>query len=69
MPEDEATLLPLGDPEDLKLLVNFRMHVAQAILEGQERGTLRLHHHLGFLGKWQVKEARLRDRGCFRCVS
>ncbi|KAI8535232.1 hypothetical protein RHMOL_Rhmol10G0158100 [Rhododendron molle] len=42
--------LDVGGPKDLSLLKSFRKHVAKAILEGEERSTLRLHQHSGLLG-------------------
>ncbi|KAI8551140.1 hypothetical protein RHMOL_Rhmol06G0162000 [Rhododendron molle] len=44
--------------EDISLLKSFCTHVAKAILEGEERGTLRLHQHSGLLRTWVVTEDR-----------
>ncbi|XP_058211622.1 uncharacterized protein LOC131323799 [Rhododendron vialii] len=54
--------LDVGGPEDLSLLKSFRTHVAKAILEGEERGTLRLHQHSGLLGTWVVTEDRFKQK-------
>lgn len=53
---------PVGGQVDLSLLKSFRRHVAQAILEGEERGKLRLHHHSGLLVEWEILDDRLKER-------
>ncbi|KAI8544312.1 hypothetical protein RHMOL_Rhmol08G0286700 [Rhododendron molle] len=54
--------LDVGGPEDLSLLKSFRTHVAKAILEGEERGSLRLHQHSGLLRTWVVTEERFKEK-------
>ncbi|KAH7857258.1 hypothetical protein Vadar_010646 [Vaccinium darrowii] len=60
--EDASDTQPRGGPEDRSLLVSFNTHVAQAIWQGQERSTLRLHHHPNYLNKWELKDERMKEK-------
>ncbi|KAH7860645.1 hypothetical protein Vadar_016117 [Vaccinium darrowii] len=59
--EDAADTQPPGGPEDRSLLVSFDMHVAAAIWQGQERSSLRLHHHPSYLNKWELTDERMKE--------
>ncbi|KAH7858050.1 hypothetical protein Vadar_019523 [Vaccinium darrowii] len=54
--------VPRGGPLDRGLLKSFDTHVAAAIWNREERGTLRLHSHSRHLSKWRVKSRRVQEK-------
>ncbi|KAH7865804.1 hypothetical protein Vadar_011419 [Vaccinium darrowii] len=53
---------PPISPEDPRLLIGFKDHVAAHILRGQECGILKLYYHSSTLKKWTITNERLQER-------
>ncbi|KAH7848555.1 hypothetical protein Vadar_004346 [Vaccinium darrowii] len=53
---------PTIGPEDPRLLIGFKDHVAAHILRGQERGVLKVYCHSSTLKKWTITNERLQQR-------
>ncbi|KAH7841567.1 hypothetical protein Vadar_031633 [Vaccinium darrowii] len=53
---------PTIGPEDPRLLIDFKDHVAAHILRGRERGVLKVYCHSSTLKKWTITNERLQQR-------
>ncbi|KAH7835826.1 hypothetical protein Vadar_030228 [Vaccinium darrowii] len=53
---------PTIGPEDPRLLISFKDHVAAHILRGRERGVLKVYCHSSTLKKWTITNERLQQR-------